>query len=389
MMTKLLLYLSVVISQLNFGRCSLSAGINAFANKLETHIENKNPGDNFVVSPYSLHSVFSQLMHGSIEDTRTELRTALQISPVSRSDLLQQYRTLASSVPSLKTANLLAVKKGFKPKTEYVDNVKRTFGSDVKEFDFSNPRKVAQEINNFVATNTNNKIKDLVDEDMIDAFDTKLLIVNAVYFKAMWKYKFNPKETYVGNFQTVDNRNVNTKFMTLKTKARRSETNDLEVLELPYEDGKTSMIFFLPKSGKSTRHIMNFVKKFSINSLEESFEAGSVTIPKFKLEYEVEDLKGEMRKHGVTSLFSQNRAQLTDISNSKLFVSEASHKAFIEVDEKGTEAAAATAVATNTRSFRPGGGWSFKADRPFVFMIYDKVDRIPLFTGKVADPSKS
>eukprot|EP00092_Neocalanus_flemingeri_P013932 GFUD01015028.1.p1 GENE.GFUD01015028.1~~GFUD01015028.1.p1 ORF type:complete len:401 (+),score=87.03 GFUD01015028.1:153-1205(+) len=212
-----------------------------------------------------------------------------------------------------------------------------------------------------------------------------MILVNAVYFKENWKTSFNPLDSFTADFQTPTQGKVMTKFMNIEMEAKHDQTKNLDILELPYEDSSTSMIFFLPKNGISSSNIMDSVARYPLKSLKSVQKSKAlISIPKFRMTFET-NLKPHMAKMGMKELFTDS-ANFTYISSQKLKVSDGVHKAFIEVNEEGTEAAAATAVLFGTRS---GGGRQkvFLANKPFMFMVYDSVNSIPLFIGKITNPS--
>ena len=181
-----------------------------------------------------------------------------------------------------------------------------------------------------------------------------------------------------------------TEFMSQEVNAKLVTLNDIDVLQLPYDDGSTNMIILLPKKGKSMTGVMTFLKNNEVGRLKNITETKvQVSLPKFKIEFTAQ-LKTQLMGLGIKDLFTR-KADLRNISNRQLHVSNAVHKAFIEVDEKGTEAAAATGIVISTRSQKDHNKNFFKADRPFMFMIYDSRNQIPLFTGKVSflNPSRS
>eukprot|EP00092_Neocalanus_flemingeri_P022704 GFUD01024624.1.p1 GENE.GFUD01024624.1~~GFUD01024624.1.p1 ORF type:complete len:445 (+),score=79.19 GFUD01024624.1:167-1336(+) len=248
----------------------------------------------------------------------------------------------------------------------------------------NNKRRTVTEVNRIVGSHTNNKIQDLLTSQDIKA-NTKMILVNAVYFKANWKTSFNSLDSYTADFQTPTQGKVMTKFMNIEMDAKHDQTKNLNILELPYEDSSTSMIFFLPKNGISSNNIMDSVARYPLKSLKRVKKSKAlIAIPKFKMTFET-NLKPHMAKMGMKELFTES-ANFTKISNQKLKVSDGVHKAFIEVNEEGTEAAAATAVLFGTRS---SGGRKkvFLANKPFMFMVYDSVNSIPLFIGKITNPS--
>ena len=200
----------------------------------------------------------------------------------------------------------------------------------------------------------------------------------------MWKTAFNPKVSFNGDFKTSTTQSVKTTFMRVELKARYDETDSLEILQLPYKDRSTSMLFFLPKPGHSSHNIMDSVAEYQPKNIKNAQKSTVVaTIPKFKISFETV-LKEEMKKIGIKEVFTE-KANFTYISEEKIRVSDGVHKAFIEVTEEGTEAAAATALYIS-RSLPPEKN-TFFANRPFLFMIYDSANNIPIFIGKITNPA--
>jgi len=378
-------YVVLTMCPLFFAQNSVLNGINRFTSQLVRNIERDNPTGNFVLSPISLHSTFSQVLIGAGGRTQAELEAVLGVSRSRR--LGDQFSRISRNNPALKTANIMALNRGFTPAKSFVQLLKNGFGTDVKEYDMvNNKRRTVSEVNRIVASHTNNRILDLLTSEDINE-NTKMILINAVYFKANWKSAFNPQDSFTAEFQTPTLGKVMTKFMNLEMKARHVETGNLDILELPYEDRSTSMIFFLPKSGRSSSNIMDSIARYPLNTLKNVQKSDVViAIPKFKIAFETK-MKPEMGKLGMKELFTDN-ANLTYISKQRLKVSDGIHKAFIEVNEEGTEAAAATALLFGTRA----GGTSkkrFFATRPFMFMVYDSVNNIPIFIGKITNPSST
>ena len=217
---------------------------------------------------------------------------------------------------------------------------------------------------------------------------SRLIIVpdNSCYnIAAQWKTAFNPKDTISASFNSPLSGPVNTSFMALDTKARILEAQGLTLLELPYADQTMSMILVLPDGdGDTNTGIAERLENIDIASIRTVPEVdAAITIPKFKLKYQTY-LKDKLELQGLTDLFSR-RANLRGISDLPLYVSNGIHQAAIEVNEEGSEAAAATAVVVGVRTIQRKK--TFYADKPFIFMIYDFQNNIPLFAGKVLDPT--
>jgi len=364
---------------------SISNGIRQFTNRFLQDLELSSPS-NFVFSPYSLHSVFTQLLLGSEGTTRSELQFVLGVSASNRTvdDYSFVSNGLRNGPSKLSVANHLAVARGFKPKQEFSNILARGFGSDIREYDFgTNKENSVFEINKFVYERTNGKIEDLLLDQDVDEL-TRLVLINAIYFKAVWKQSFDAEETFKTGFQSPITGNIDTSFMNMEMKVRVLEDpiNGIEILELPYADENKSMLFILPNS--TTNDISSRIAGINLADIRNLPRLDTVvTIPKFNMKYQTY-LKEKMKNLGANDVFSQS-ANLRGISDEPLFATEGVHQAFIEVNEEGTEAAAATAVVVGLRTARRKR--QFFANRPFLFMVYDFSHNVPLFAGKVVDPS--
>ena len=253
-------------------------------------------------------------------------------------------------------------------------------------------RGAAEVINYWVAEKTNNKVTEIVTPDAVDSM-TRLVLVNAVYFKGDWLKKFDANVTKDDDFHISLNESVKVKMMHMKSKFYFGVNSELncQALELPYTGENLSMFILLPDQATTLSQLeekltsddlVNAQEKFSMTSAKVS-----VWLPRFSLDEKLSlaDVLGEM---GMRDLFAQGVADLSGLDGSKeLFVSKILHRAVVEVNEKGTEAAAATAVVTMMRSAPlPVKEVNFRADRPFLFFIRDKATRSILFLGRLAKP---
>merc|ERR1712218_170904 len=365
---------------------SLQSGQQQFMNRLLQQIES-NTTTNFVLSPHSIHSVFSQLLQGSGGRTKEELESLLGVT--ASDSLVEQYRILGEGLSGegFKQANLLAVANSFKPKIEFRTSLNSGFQSDIREFDFgSNSLGSVQEINQYVEDVTNQKIKDLLANDDVDGL-TRMVLINAVYFKAPWQFAFNADETFEAGFNSPEG-SVNVQYMSREADVRMlvDQERQLEILELPYEDPNRSMLIVLLNAGTSTQDLVQRLGGLDLASIRTNGRLAktSIFIPKFTLKFKTY-LKQQMEALGVRDLFAKS-ANLTGISDEALSASEAVHQAFIEVNEEGTEAAAATAAVVGLRTAQQRKR-EFFADRPFLFVVYDFEHGVTLFAGKVVNPN--
>ena len=239
------------------------------------------------------------------------------------------------------------------------------------------------QINKYVEHVTNQKIKDLLANDDVDGL-TRMVLINAVYFKATWQFAFNADETFEAGFNTPDG-SVNIQYMSREADVRMlvDQERQMEILELPYEDPNRSMLIVLPNAGTSTQDLVQRLSGLDLASIRTNGKLAktSIFIPKFKLKFKTY-LKQQMEALGARDLFAQS-ANLTGISDGALSASEAVHQAFIEVNEEGTEAKAPL-LSSSSASQRKR---EFFAYRPFLFVVYDFEHGVTLFAGKVVNPN--
>jgi len=362
----------------------VSQGVSQLMRDILHNLETDKPSDNFVISPLSLHSTFSQALIGAGGRTQAELEGALGVTR-SRS-LADQYSNIHTNIASLNIANILALNTGFQPKQNFIKFLEDSFGTNVKEFDFHDEKdKSVKEINDVVASHTKERITDLITAADVDT-NLRMMLINAVYFKAKWKQEFNPENSFMSNFQSPKLGNVMTEYMTGEMDVRLDETDKFDILELPYDDESKSMLIFLPKEEQTTTNHVNSIHNYPTNAIKQIPKTQvSVSIPKFDIDFQM-DLVSNMNRLGVWNMFS-DAANFSYITDKPMRVSDGIHKAFIEVNEEGTEAAAATAVLI---SFKSGALTKrFFASKPFYFMVYDFVLQVPLFTGKLSNPTEA
>jgi len=368
----------------------LSQGITDIALKISASKERSTGGtSNFLLSPYSLHSAFSQLLLGTDGNTRLQLENALGIGVQDTANYARLESSLRAGNSVLKVANLMAMSKEFQPLPSYTKKLRNRFDSQLMTLDFlGNPVGSVRKVNEFVSTATSGKIDEILSEDQVDS-DTNVILINAIYFKALWQMAFRLEDTFSATFRTP-NLDKRVDFMNSKMKVRLVKTGDYSVVELPYQDQSKAMLIILPEPGVSTDNIIPNISRSIFNEIRRAQpEDTIVTIPKFTIR-DRNHLQRPMEELGVTSLFQPFAANLSRLTNNRsppLYVTDAVQDAFVEVNEAGTEAAAATAVVIGLRTSKRTR--QFFADRPFVFIVYDFAAQLPLFVGKVVDPQAS
>lgn len=375
-------------TQMNSGSISdIVNGNNRFALDMYSEIGDKQ--NNAFFSPWSIYSALAMVYEGAGGKTSDEMQSVMHF-PMNNSTRRQSFASLYSkfnandSDYTLSNANALWVQKEYPLLREYTAVVDEYYHGEVKNVDFI---KASDEglktINSWVEVNTHNKIKGLMSSGSIDA-DTRLLLTNAIYFKGTWAKEFDKNATREEQFRTNDGRTVQVPMMILEwlNKFNYTETDNAQILEMPYKGNNISMLILLPKDDLSSLEKTLSPGKIAEwkNSLSE--EKVEIHIPKFTINtrYPLAKNLGDL---GMPMAFSLG-ADFSGIDgNKEIFLNQVIHQAFVDVDEKGTEATAATA-APATASKNP----VFLADHPFIFIIQDKETGLIMFMGRVSDPSK-
>jgi serpin B len=291
----------------------------------------------------------------------------------------------------LRIANALWGQQGFDFQREFLDLTKADYGAELQAVDFKETEKARQHINGWVAEQTQDKIKELLKPGILDA-ETRLVLTNAIYFQSNWLQRFEKEQTKPGKWKLAAEKSIEgvPLMHQVLEEANYYETNDLQLVEIPYQGGELSMVVVLPRKEADLSKVE---QSLSATKLPDWLKAGQprkvdLTLPRFKVTAAV-DLKSVLTQMGMGLAFS-NAADFSGIAqNEKLLLSAVIHQAFVEVDEKGTEAAAATAVVVKPKSVKPdnSGPVVFRADHPFVFLIRDHRTNSILFLGRLINPS--
>lgn len=372
----------------------VSAVVNAnnqFAFDLYSKYKSKE--DNVFFSPYSISTALAMTYEGARGRTAEEMQSVFRFpedDDIRRPAFARIYNEINKKDRKYKlhTANALWAQRDYQFLDEYFSTTERYYGGKVASLDFAREtEKSRQIINTWVEDQTNNKIKDLIPPRVIDPL-TRLVLTNAVYFKGTWVLQFDKSKTREADFKVSPTKTVKAQMMSLtgeKAKFNYAETEELQILEMPYEGEELSMLVLLPKEDtldKLEQHL-------NVEKLEEwrgmlQERKIDVYMPKFKFEtgyFMAQDLL-EM---GMPSAFT-GAADLSGMTGRRdLFISEVIHQALVEVNEEGTEAAAATAIVMAKAVFISN---IFRADHPFIFMIQQKDTGNILFLGRVMDPTK-
>ncbi|MFH1770679.1 MAG: serpin family protein [archaeon] len=364
---------------------------NELAIKLYKEINKE--GENLFFSPYSISTAFAMTYEGAKGQTAKEMEEVFGFS-TNDDDRRPSFASLYNTINKkdkeykLSTANALWTNKDYEFLPEYLNTIENYYGGKTTNLDFSKSTKSAKIINDWVEDQTNNKIKNLVPESAINPM-TKMVLTNAIYFKGDWIKQFEPKDTYETNFKITPENKIKIDMMVQDdsdAKFNYAETDELQILEMKYKSKEVSMLVLLPKEDDLTalEESLNTANLAVWNSMLEE-QRVDLYFPKFKLETTY-GLNENMINLGMPTAFSEGIADFSGMDGTKdLFISKVIHKAFVEVDEQGTEAAAATAIMMGATSAGPMYP-IFKADHPFIFIIQEKSTGSILFMGKVVNP---
>jgi serpin B len=346
---------------------------------------------NIVVSPISVQIAVSMAYMGAHGETEAEMKKSLKYSGYDKNSVSDSFKGVIKELESsdgLKIANKIYVKNGYTIKPKFNEIVAKKFGSAVENIKFADNVKAANEINQWVESKTNNKIKNLIEPDMLSD-STIMAILNAVHFKKNWAVKFYEERTQKGPFYVTPEKTVPVDFMRSMTYYNYGALEGLNAhaIELTLEDLAFNFYIILPDSKTGLAELESKLQQVNLNEALSSllYRHVKLEIPKFKIENKI-DLKEVLQNLGMQRMFT-SKAEFGELFESAgaVSVSNVLQKAFIDVNEHGIEAAAATAVIASSRSSRYKPKEEvFIADHPFLFVL--KSENYNIFMGRVVNP---
>ena len=344
---------------------------------------------NVFMSPLSVSMALGMTYNGTNGRTEEAMRRTLELDDLTIQEINESYKGLIELLANLDPkvrfdlANSIWYRQGYSFEEKFMDLNKAYFDAQVRELDFSDPSAV-DIINGWVNDNTNGKIDEIVDR--IDA-RTVMFLINAIYFKGTWTYQFDEELTRDDLFLPPDGSEKSCRMMTQKGDFQYFENSNFQAVDLPYGAGDFSMVIFLPRTEKDMNSVIEEFNQENWDLWIHSFSEhdGTLQLPKFTLEYELE-LNDVLQALGMGIAFS-GQADLTKMYRpGGLFISKVKHKTFVDVDEEGTEAAAVTSVEIRETAIAPSG-FSMRVDRPFVFAIRENRTGTILFMGRIVAPT--
>ncbi len=368
----------------------ISSPFNEFTFKLFKKVNEIEGDTNVVISPLSVSVALGMLLNGARDSTEKAIKNVLGFSNLKKDEINKIYRELKDSLLkrdsaiTMDVANSIWYRKGFKVKKKFIEVNKKYFDAEIRDLDFT--KKWAKDtINNWVKRKTRGKIEKIVDT--IKPLDVMFLI-NAVYFKGLWAYKFDKEKTYIDTFYTPEGKML-CYMMKREITCKYFSDDKFSAIILPYgkkDKERFEMMIILPHEKINVDDIIllfnpqkwqDLLKKFKDREVE-------VHLPKFKIKckYELNDV---LKALDMKIAFSRILANFRDITDEQIWIDRVKHATFIRVDEEGTEAVAATSVVLEKRVIHRIP-ILFHVNRPFIFVIFDKYTKTILFIGKVMYP---
>jgi serpin B len=354
---------------------------------------------NLFFSPYSISTALAMTYAGAAGETAGQMAATLHFTLPAEGlhpafnayalDLQSRAEQVTDGTPfELSIANSLWGQQGFPFLDQFLDLLAENYGAGMRLVDYENdPEGARKAINDWVSDETRDKIKDLIPQGAIDAM-TRLVLANAIYFKAEWLNQFEETATDPEPFHLLDGSAVDIPMMHQSESYGYVLGDSYQAIELPYRYGNAFMLIIMPDEGQFET-VEGQLSPEMITDLLGRMTFGPVNLglPKFTYESEF-SLNQALTDLGMTDAFDPGRADFSGMDGARdLYISQVLHKAFVSVDEKGTEAAAATAVIMELTSAPMGEPITFSVDRPFVYMIRDQQTGTVLFLGRVMDPS--
>jgi serpin B len=373
---------------------AVAEGNNQFATDLYAHLRSEKP-TNLFFSPYSISMALAMTEAGARGQTEKEMAEVLHLS-LAQDKIHPAFSQLRQALVSkdktpdfqLRVANRLWGQQGFHFLPTFLQVTKKDYGAELGLVDFQRqPEQARKAINSWIEDQTQNKIKDLLGPGVLNS-STRLVLTNAIYFKAKWLHEFYEVATVDAPFHVSATKQESVKMMRQSERFSYGESDGVQIVELPYDGGNVGMLILLPKridglAALEKRLTNEKVKKWSANLKPRLVE---LSLPRFKMTAEL-SLGDVLASMGMKQAFS-DRADFSGMSTQEpLLISAVIHKAFVDVNEIGTEAAAATAVAA-TLDEAPEESVLFRADHPFVFLLQDRETGSILFMGRLANPKE-
>ncbi|MFS0727024.1 serpin family protein [Paenibacillus sp. 1P07SE] len=348
-----------------------------------------NPQDNDTISPVSIATALSMTMNGAATDTLTEMEQALHSTDRTAEARNLGYEVLADLLThsgkgaQVSLANSLWMREPLQFKDDFLTKNQSHYNTEMTSLNFADD-DATKRINSWVREQTAGKIQQMFEHPIDD--ETILLLLNTVYFKGTWQQEFKPESTRTGSFTTAAGQQQDVSMMHNGGYFSYVQADGMQMIRLPYKDSGLGMIVILPDEQLTLDALLGKLSPEQWQTWKAGLDSrqGHIGLPKFKLESQYV-LNDTLQALGMRQAFDVGQADFTPMIEleENVFIGEVKHKTFIEVDEKGTEAAAATSVGMEAGSAQPEDPFDMVVDRPFFFAIEDERTSALLFMGSV------
>ena len=347
---------------------------------------------NLFFSPYSISTALAMTYGGAQGETARQMAHALhfllgqdQLHPAFAQLAAVMSAIAAKGAVQLKVANALWPHVNDGLLADFLTLTARYYGVTTSTLDYSDAERARTTINDWVAAQTADKIQELIPTGTLNGL-TRLLLVNAIYFKGQWANPFDPALTRPAPFWLTPDQSAQVSFMTKEQQFLYTENAEVQLLALPYGDDELAMLIFLPRTKHGLAELEPALTLEKLLSWVQDLRPTKVLValPRFQLTSSFQ-LNDQLQAMGMVDAFRDD-ADFSGMDGTQLlYIGAVLHQAFIAVNEEGTEAAAATAVEMKVRSIQPPSP-AFRADHPFVFMILERSTGTVLILGRVVDP---
>ncbi len=372
--------------------CQLSLANNTFGIHIFRALHERDPRKNIFISPFSISTALAMTLNGAAGQTRDDMQQTMQLGDMEMATVNTAYQGLLTALPALDPevdvlpANSIWYRNGYPVEEAFLDVNREYFFSEVNALDFTEPA-AKDLINGWVDAKTNGLINKIIDEV---PGNIVMYLINAIYFKGAWAKAFNPDDTYDTSFYLATGGETQVKMMSFGgVRLPYFATPEFHSVELDYGDEVFSMNIFLPKENVTMDAAVAALETFDWATFNDSYRSDSIlfSMPRFKMEYE-KTINEELIALGMGKAFMPGSADFSRISaGGGLYIDEVKHKAIIEVNEEGTEAAAVTSIGVVVTSVPTVP--NVMVNRPFLFVIREKATNGILFIGKVMNPNES
>jgi len=371
----------------------LIAATNEFSFELIKELDQLAADENFFISPISVGYALGMLFNGADGETKQGIKNTLDFGKLSDTEINKSYKNLTSLLLSMDNtvelgiANSVWYRNTLTVQPNFANTINESYDAKIEGLDFNNPN-AKDIINNWIAEKTNDRIQDMLSSVPPEAV---MYLVNAIYFKADWTYQFEESATDKAPFYLEDGTTQQVDMMFSEgATISHAYTDNFQLIDIPYGNEQFVMTILLPNSDTGIADIWQSISASQLRNLDEQSDTATVTLylPKFELNYK-KSLKAILSDMGMQKAFSDEAELLNLFEESlNLKISDVIHQSFLKVDEKGSEAAAATIVEVGTTSVGGGEPQKIKVDRPFGLMIRERHSGAIMFAGKMQDLSE-